>query len=153
MKIYAPLAMAALLAITSGCISLSFGGRRPPAEIVPPPAQYVAPSQPLTPAEAATISEIDAASRLGFDSARQQALLQVAERSALTPVLQVHLVNVGYRCLKFESAKVALLRKVIAHPAFSDAARQAIVTQLNHLSFDSNRQHILHELNQRVTST
>lgn len=144
------LVIASLISLT-GCINLSFGGRRPPPapQIVVPSV----PSGPLSPADAATIAEIDAASRLSFDGARKDSLSQVAERPGLSPVAQVHLINVAYRSLSFDAAKVELLRKLIANPAFSDAARQAIVTQLNHLSFDSNKQEVLRHVNQRVTAS
>jgi hypothetical protein len=141
-----------LAAASSGCINLSFGSRKAPST-PPPPPQIVSPSPALNPADAATIAEIDAAARLHFDSSRQEALAHIAERPALSPVAQVHLVNVAYRCLAFENAKLAVLRQVIANPAFCDTTRQAIVTQLNHLSFDANKQTILRELNQRMTSS
>jgi hypothetical protein len=62
---------------------------------------------------------------------------------------KVHLINVGYRCLSFDSSKQVLLQKVIANPAFGPAARQAVVSQLNCLAFDSTRQVILNDVNQR----
>ncbi len=105
----------------------------------------------MSPAEAATLAEIDAAARLSFENAKLEALQNIAVRPNLSPVVQVHLVNVGYRALAFENNKVALLRKLISSPDFSDPARQAIVTQLSNLSHDSNRQMILRELNSRVT--
>lgn len=129
----------------AGCINLSFGSRRPP----PPPA-IVAPAPPLSGDEVATMAEIDAAAKLSFDSARKDSLIQVAQRAGLSPTVQVHLVNVGYRCLSFDTSKMDVLRTLIANPAFSDAARQAIVTQLNHLQFDSHKQSILRQLDQRV---
>lgn len=99
------------------------------------------------------MAEIDAAARLSFESARKDALIQLAQRPALSPAVQVHLINITYRALSFDNNKVELLRAVIANPAFCDAARQAIVTQLDHISFDSNRQEILRRLNQRVTNS
>ena len=152
-KVLHLLIVAGVLPLT-GCINLSFGGRRPPP---PQPAPQIVvpsiPTAPMGPSESATIAEIDAAARLSFDAGRKESLSQVAERPGLSPVVQVHLVNVAYRALSFDSAKVELLRRLIANPAFSDAARQAIVTQLNHLSFDSNRQEILRQLNQRVSNS
>jgi hypothetical protein len=111
------------------------------------------PTPPMTPAEAATIAEIDASARLSFDSARRESLMRVAQRPELTPTVQVHLINVAYRSLSFESAKLEVLRAIIANPGFTDAARQAIVSQLNHLSHDSHKQEILRHLNQRVSSS
>ncbi|MSU61185.1 MAG: hypothetical protein EXS31_02115 [Pedosphaera sp.] len=140
----------ALLSVLAvGCVDISVGSNRP-AHQSPPPAVIPA-GAPLSPAEAATLSEIDAASRLSFDNGKLEALQNIAARPNLSAVVQVHLVNVSYRTLAFENNKVELLRKIIASPDFSDPARQAIVTQLSNLSFDSNRQRILRELNSRVT--
>jgi hypothetical protein len=96
------------------------------------------------------MAEIDAAAKLSFDNARKDSLTQIAQRANLTPFVQVHLVNVTYRCLSFENAKVELFHTLIANPGFSDAARQAIVTQLNRLSFDAHKQAILRQLNERA---
>ena len=139
--------VAALVAL-SGCINLSFGGRRP----APGPA-IVVPSVPPSPGDSATIAEIDAAARLSFDQAKKESLTAVAQRPGLSPAAQVHLVNVAYRSLDFDAAKVELLGALIANPSFSDAARQAIVTQLNRLSFDAQKQEILRRVNHRVTSS
>ena len=129
----------------TGCINLSFGSRRPPA--APP---IVVPTPPLSPADAATLAEIDAAARLNFSNARKDALRQIAARPNLSPAVQVHLVNVVYQSLTFDTAKVELLNALIGNPSFSDAARQAIVTQLNRLSFETNKQAILRQLNDRA---
>src|ERR1051325_2165889 len=89
----------------AGCINLSFGSHRsappPPA---PPPA-IVMPSGPITPADTATMAEIDAAARLSTTANRQDALTRIAQRPALTPPVQVHLVNVAYQCLAADHAK------------------------------------------------
>src|SRR5262245_38961768 len=135
----APLLLLPLL--LSACV-VSIGGKAtlPPAQSPPP---YSAPPPPpigLPPAEAATDAEIDAAARLSHDSAKLEAFNQIARRTNPSPAIQVHLVNVAYRSLSFDNNKVQLLQTVIANPDFSDAARQAIVSQLDHLSFDSNKQ-------------
>jgi hypothetical protein len=133
----------------SGCINLSFGSKRNP----PPPEapQVVIHTGPVTSADTANMAEIDAAARLQFDPARQDSLARIAQRSGLSPAVQVHLVHVAYRSLSFDEAKVQLLGTLIANPAFSDAARQAIVRQLDRLAFDNHKQEILRQLNQRVT--
>jgi len=132
---------------TSGCV-VSIGSRTvpPPADVPPPPPALVVGD----PAEAATIAEIDAAARLNLDSARTQVLSQIAERPTLTATAQVHLVNVAYRRLSLDDSKVQILNKVIARPDFCDATRHAMVTQLNYLSFDSNKQAILQRINERL---
>jgi hypothetical protein len=131
----------------TGCVDISVGSRRPS-----PPIIVSSPSPELNPADAATVAEIDAAARLTVDSSRLRALQQIAERPGLSPSVQVHLVNVAYRSLSFESSKLPLLRTIIANPAFCDSARQALVTQLNFLSFDSSKESILREVNQRLAS-
>jgi hypothetical protein len=149
MKKAYPIILAAAMVPLAGCINLSFGGRRPP----PPPAPVIVTSGPVNSADAATIAEIDAASRLSFEPARKESLAAVAQRPGLSPTAQVHLVNAAYRSLDFEPAKVELLSALIANPSFCDPARQAIVTQLNRLSFDPHKQEILRRLNQRVTAS
>ena len=130
------------LALTGCVVAIGSGSRNstPPA-----PPIVITDS-----ADAATIAEIDAAAKLNFDNARAHALGQIAERSALPPAVQVHLVNVAYRSLGFENHKVAVLNKIIARPDFCDATRHAIVSQLNKLGFDNHRQHILQQINERL---
>jgi len=141
-----------LLAIATslvGCV-ISIGGRSqssPPEPPPPPPVVVTDPEQ------AATIAEIDAASRFSMDSARTQALAQIAERPVLSPTVQVHLINTAYRCLSFDSSKVQVLEKLIGRADFSDATRHAIVSQLHRLSFESSRQQLLNQINQRVTQS
>jgi len=152
-RLFLLLMLAAAFTSFTGCINLSFGKHSPPPPPPPEPAVVMPAPSPLTPADAATVAEIDAAARLNLDSARKESLSHVAQRAGLSPTVQVHLINVAYRALSFDSSKVELLRTLIANPAFSDAARQAIVTQLDHLGFDSHKQEILRQLNQRVTSS
>src|ERR1051325_388557 len=78
-------ALSLILVPASGCINLSFGRRAPAPPLPAPPPAVVVATPPLTPADAATIAEIDAAARLDFDASKQQALGQIAQRAALTP--------------------------------------------------------------------
>ncbi|MGD0538993.1 MAG: hypothetical protein ABSC03_15265 [Verrucomicrobiota bacterium] len=141
---------AAALGLSLGCVDISIGSHRS----APPPPPVPAPMPPpVTNADdAATVAEVDAASRLSFDAGRLETLCAIAQRPGLSPAVQVHLINVGYRCLNFDSSKQVLLQKIIANPAFGSAARQAVVSQLNCLAFDSTRQAILHEVNQRQSA-
>jgi hypothetical protein len=142
-----PLILAAgLLAAATGCVGVSIGGRREP-----PPVPIVVQASPLSPADPATLAEIDAAARLNFDNLRLESLSQIARRPTLNPTAQVHLVNVAYRCLGFDNHKVALLKTIIANRGFNDATRQAIVIQLHKISFDNHRQEILNAINKRMT--
>lgn len=129
------------LALT-GCV-IAIGGTRK--------SEHAAPPVVITDsADAATIAEIDAAAQLNMDNGRTHALAQIAERPALSPAVQVHLINVAYRCLDFENNKVHVLSIIIGRADFGDATRHAIVSQLNKLSFDNNRQHLLGRINDRV---
>lgn len=133
------------LGLTGCVVAIGSGSHSSPA---PQPTIVVTDS-----AEAATVAEIDAASRLNFDNARAHALTQIAERGALPVPVQVHLINVAYRCLDFENNKVFVLDKMIARPDFCDATRQAIVSQLNKLGLDHNRQFILQRINERLKNS
>jgi hypothetical protein len=148
-RILSVLGLVLLISGLVGCV-ISIGSRvqaPPPAPAPPPPPVVV-----TDPGQAATIAEIDAAAQLNMDTAKAQALGQLAERPALGPPVLVHLVNVTYRTLSFENSKVQMLSKVIARPDFCDPVRNAIVSQLNLLSFDSNRQHLLNQINTRLAA-
>lgn len=143
-----PVLVGSSLLLATGCV-ISVGGRHSPP---PPPAPPVVmpPEVVATPGDAATFAEIDASARLDFENGRHDALAAIAARPNLSPAAQVHLINVAYRCLSFDDKKVSVIRQVIANPAFSDPGRQAVVSQLNLLSFDSNRQTLLGAVNDRL---
>lgn len=105
-----------------------------------------------TPADQATASEIKAAGKLDFETARLNALTDIARRPALSPSAQAQLVEAAYSRLSMPDSKVSLLRAVIANPSFCDSTRQAIVDKLQQLPFDSNRQAVLSALNERAIS-
>lgn len=109
-------------------------------------------SPPLTPADSATVSEINAAGKLDFEASRLSALTDIARRPMLTPAAQLKLVEVAYTRLSYPENKVALLRAIIANPSFVDTTRQAIVEKLQQLPFDSNREAVLAALNERVSA-
>jgi hypothetical protein len=135
------ISVVALTTILTGCVIAIGTGK----ETTSPPAVVVTDS-----ADAATIAEIDAAAKLNLDNGRTHALTQIAERDSLATPVQVHLVNVTYRCLDFDNNKTHVLAKIVARKDFCDATRHAIVSQLHKLSFDNNRQHILHQINERM---
>lgn len=133
--------------VLSGCV-VAIGGRHETPPPSPVPTVVVTDS-----ADAATIAEIDAARQLNFDNARTHALAQIAQRPALSTPVQVHLINVTYRCLDFENNKFHVLTKMVARPDFNDATRQAIVAQLNRLGYDHSRQALLQQINERLKQT
>jgi hypothetical protein len=142
-----PLCLAVIASSLTGCV-VSIGGKtqNPPVIQTPPPPPVVV----TDPGQAATIAEIDAAAQLNMDSARSHTLSQIAERPALSPPVQVHLINVAYRCLNFDNSKVHVLQKMIARPDFNDATRHAIVSQLGQLGFEASKQDLLNRINQRL---
>jgi len=128
----------------TGCVVSIGGGSRGPDHSAPPTVVVT------DSADAATIAEIDAVAKLNMDSDRAHALGQIAERGALAAPVQVYLVKVTYRSLSFDESKTNILAKIIARADFCDATRNAIVSQLGKLSFDSNRQYILQQINERL---
>jgi hypothetical protein len=52
--------------------------------------------------------------------------------------------------LSFESSKVEVLQTLIANPAFSPAAKEAILMQVGKLSFDSNKTALLVAIQKRA---
>jgi hypothetical protein len=131
-----------------GCI-VSVGGSRNPT---PPPESppSMSPVIITNAADLATAAEIDAAAQLSIESNRAYALTQLAERPALSPPLQVHLINITYRRLTMDNNRTHVLTRIVARPDFNDATRQAIVSQLRLLSMDANRQYILQQVNRRM---
>lgn len=135
--------LSTVIALT-GCV-VSIGGGSHGPDHSGPPTVVVSDS-----ADAATIAEIDAVAKLNMDNDRTHALSQIAERATLATPVQVHLVNVTYRSLSFDNNKTQVLTKIIARADFCDATRHAIVSQLGKLSFDSNRQYVLQQINDRL---
>lgn len=129
----------------TGCV-VSVGSRiqSPPSPPSPPTIVVSDPGQ------AATIAEIDAAANFNVDSSRTHALGQIAERPNLAPPVQVHLINTAYHRLQFDNSKVQILQKMIARPDFCDVTRHAIVSQLGRLGFESSKQDLLNQINQRL---
>lgn len=144
------LGLAVMASTLTGCV-VSIGGRTQASPPAPPPTFPPPPTVVVSdPGQAATVAEIDAAAHFNMDSSRTHALGQIAERPDLAPPVQVHLINTTYRCLQFDSSKVAILQKMIARPDFCDATRHAIVTQLGRLGFESSKQDLLTRINQRL---
>ncbi len=129
----------------AGCISISTHPRARDPVVVKERVVVVPESQE----DSATVAEIDAASKLHFDSTRVGALSVIAERPDLSPAAQVHLVDAAFRCLDFENSKIGILQTLIDNRAFCRAAKESILTQLDKLSFENNRKAILDAINRR----
>ena len=122
-----------LLAL-SGCSRTEFQTNNPP---------------PSATADAVTLAEIDAAAGLTMDNNRLDALKAIAARATLTPSAQAHLVDKAFNSLTFENFKLDLLGVLIKNPAFSNAAKQAILNDLGQMTFENNETAILAQLNAR----
>ncbi len=106
----------------------------------PPPVEY--------PSTDDTI-EIDAIGKLSFDADRHSAYKRIAAREGLCASSQAYLVEAAFKNLSFESAKVDVLLTLIENPNFSPATKNAILSQLERLSFESNKREIIEAMNER----
>ena len=110
----------------------------------------VTPPPPPRPDETLTQKEVNVASALKFESSREEALLAVAKRTDLAATDQVYLIDVIYQRLTVEESKMNLLKNLIHNPAFTNAAKAAILDGLTeNLKFDNDRQQILRLLQER----
>jgi len=96
-----------------------------------------------------TIAEIDAVSKLAFDSDRQQGYKRIAERVGLSDAAQVCLVKKVFDKLAFEDAKEDVLLALIDNPSFSYAGEQAILERLDRLAFENSKVRVLKAINGR----
>jgi hypothetical protein len=96
-----------------------------------------------------TIAEIDAVSKLTFDSDKQQGYKRIAARAGISPDAQVHLVEATFARLVFDNSKEDLILTLIGNPSFSEAAEQAILKNLDRLPFDNTKQKILRAISAR----
>ena len=95
----------------------------------------------------ATLAEIDAAAQLNFEQNKLALFNQIAARSNLSPGAQVHLAEAAFKHLNFEGNQLQVLLKLIGNPAFSSAAKEAILKDLSKLNFENNKQSVLDAIN------
>ena len=95
------------------------------------------------------IDEIDAVSKMAFDSDRREGYKRIAARQGLTEPAQVYLVEAVFDNLSFESAKEDVLLTLIGSPGFGGAAEQAILQRLGELNFESDKRKILKAISER----
>ena len=120
-----------------GCITVSTGKgcrREKAAPVALPPAPAVTRAD-----ETALLEQIRQAATESLETARLHGLQRVAARPDLSPALQVYLVEVGWRVLRFDTSKVTLVRTLAANPALAPQTRQAILQRLDELVFESSR--------------
>ncbi|MGE3313153.1 MAG: hypothetical protein AB7O66_24575 [Limisphaerales bacterium] len=148
-RIVALLATAIASTLATGCV-VSIGAHEKPQK----PKESTRPSPvvviPGDPADTATLAEIDAIARLAFDDGKRDGFKAVATRPGTSPGVQVHLVNTLLRSLSFDNTKVEVLLALIENPGFSEAAKESIFRQLDHLSFDSGRTKIISAIQERT---
>lgn len=129
----------ALCLLLPGCI-IAIGNASPSPQAVYYPAGVL---------PTLTMNEINAAAALDFESSRTALLRNIAARPTLTPPEQVHLVHVTLHRLSFDSNRELVMNDLIANPAFSPEAKNALLLQLPQLSFDSTRSQLLTALQNR----
>jgi len=96
-----------------------------------------------------TVAEIEAVSKLSFDSDREQGYKRIAQRQDLSAHAQVHLVEAALGKLAFDSAREDVLLTLIENPAFSDAAERTILEKLDRLAFENSKKKILEAIDKR----
>ena len=97
----------------------------------------------------ATIAEIDAVTRLSFDSERKTGYESIAAREGLGAAAQVHLVEAVLDRLSFDNAKEQVLLTLIENPDFCRAAKREILERIDSLAFESSKKKILKAINDR----
>ena len=107
------------------------------------------PGRPETHLPDDTIAEIDAVSKLPFDSDREDGYKRIAARRGLSAKAQVHLVEAALGKLSFDNAKEDVLLTLIANPDFSRAAERVILEKIDKLAFPSSKKRILKAISDR----
>jgi hypothetical protein len=95
------------------------------------------------------IEEINAVGKLSFEPHRRDAYMRIAKRPSLSDAAQEHLVSAVFDNLSFEPFQREVLMALISNPCFGPAGRQAILTQLDRLSFEPNKTKILEAISRR----
>ena len=133
-----------------GCVLSIGGGTTRTVTYVPHPPHPPKPSCPVDPADyTVVIDEIDAAGRLDFDPSRVEMLKSIAERPGLTDAAQAHLVCTALCRLDFDPSKEKVLLALVHNPEFRPRAKGAILRNLNRLSFEPTRTHLMREMQGR----
>ena len=99
--------------------------------------------------DAATLAEIDAASNLTFNSDQEKIYIGVALRPHLSGRAQSYLVKKAMQSLTFNDSKENVLLTLIQNPYFVAAGKQAILENLNKLTFESSKRKVLEAINRR----
>jgi len=143
------LLLSAFCILATGCV-VSIGGNDKPRqhdEVPKPSPVVIVPGNTL---DSATLAEIDAITKLSLDSGKRDGFRAVASRAGISPAVQVHLINTTLRSLSFEAGKVEVLVHLIQNPSFSDAAKEAIFRQIDHLAFDGSKTTVMNAIQERA---
>ena len=96
-----------------------------------------------------TLSEIDAVSRLSFESGKLSAYQDIASSPHLSADAQMYLVERSLDEMSFESSKQSVVMTLINNPCFLAEGKGAIIDNLDAFSFESSKQSILRALSKR----
>ncbi len=128
-----------LLLVSAGCsVTVGTGGGSRRGDW---PAERVA--------DTATLTEIDAAAGLTFDSDKEKVFIGIASRPYLSAEAQVYLVKKATRSLTFDDAKRDVLLALVNNPYFLAEGKQAVLENLNALTFDSGKRRVMDAINRR----
>jgi hypothetical protein len=94
-----------------------------------------------------SIEEINAVSKINFESNKTNAYARIASRTDLSEAAQVHLVKAAFDNLSFDDSRSTVLLSLIENPFFCPAAEKAILKRLDGLSFEKTRDNILMAVN------
>ena len=140
--------MTLLLPALTGCLVVDIGWRKNSNPIPATPATDVV-IVPASTTDRATMAEIDAAAALSLDAHRVEALSKIAKRKDLGAASQVHLVNTVFQKVRMEPHKVSLLQDLIGNPAFSNPAKQQLLSRLRTLGLENHKTALLASINER----
>ena len=132
-----------------GCISVHSTKRTTPPRPAAPKSVPAAPVTAEPQPDDMTIREIDAVGTLASQSRRLEFYASFAGRTDLSPRVQVYLVETTFKRLSAQSDRLTVLRTLIANPAFSPEAKNAILNRLSNIASESDRAEILKRLTDR----
>jgi hypothetical protein len=125
--------LAALMALAGGCF-------------------VIGPDKVEHPADEATVSLIDAAGRLQWQSQKRRVYQEIALRDQLNDGAQVYLIKAVFENLELDSAKEEVLLTLIRNPQFAETAEKAIERRLGWLLLESSKRKIRAAMNLRKAS-
>lgn len=124
--------------VLSGCvITVGGGGDSPQGR------------HPRRGSDAATLAEIDAASDLTFNDEKEKTFIGIASRPYLSGEAQGYLVQKAMQSLVFDDSKRDVLLALVNNPTFVAEGKQAVLENLDALTFESSKTKVLEAINRR----